>query len=232
MNGCEFKAGNTGGVLIGAQQRLRGILSQPLDPALVTFLNDSGRMVEPLAPMVHVSNGACMPSVIDSDVPTEAECLKDLDDSQMVRRRGDIINSPAPFEATRLQIEDEFNKQRGYFKWDVELIKEGTDYRVQAAPYCMNPVEGWISRVGRRENKYVYSMNLSDWKLTLGFDRASRIVSRLDETDKQKIYVQFSPKDANTTGTTTIYVWRANESSRTFSNVRVCDAAEAAESLL
>ncbi len=225
MVGCEFKNGNTGGMLLGAGQKWRGLLSQPLATDMVKFLNNSGRLIEPLAPIVHVSNAACLPSVIDSDVPTERDCFKDLNVTQMDRRRADILSTTAPFEAIREQIIETFNKTRAYFKWDVELVKDdgqGT-YRVVASPRCMNPLEGWIGRVGRRESKYVYSMTLPDWNLSLGFDRGSRLVSRSDESEKQKIYVQFSPKQANDTTRTYIYVWRQNETTRVFNDISFCE---------
>jgi hypothetical protein len=143
----------------------------------------------------------------------------------MDRRRADILSTTAPFETMREQITEEFNKTRAYFKWDVELVKDegqGT-YRVVASPLCMNPIAGWIRRVGRSESKYVYSMTLPDWNLSLGFDRGSRLVSRSDESEKQKIYVQFSPKQANDTTRTYIYVWRQNETTRVFNDISVCE---------
>lgn len=225
MVGCAFKDGNTGGILMGPGQKWRGLLSQPLAPEMEDFLTrQSGRMIEPLAPIVHVSNGACLPSVIDSDTPTERDCFKDLNMTQMNRRRADILGTTAPFETVRQEIIEEFNKTRSYFKWDVELIKDESQgtYSVLASPRCMNPLDGWIGRVGRRESKFVYSMTLPDWSLSLGFDRGSRLVSRADESQKQKIYVQFSPKQANESGRTYIYVWRQNENTRVFNDIAVC----------
>lgn len=226
MVGCAFKDGNTGGMLMGAGQRWRGLLSKPLAADMQNFLvRESGRMIEPLAPIVHVSNGACLPSVIDSDVPTERDCFKDLNETQLNRRRADILNTTAPFEATRLQIVDDINKMRPYFKWDVELVKDESQnsYRVVASPRCLNPIEPWIGRVGRRESKFVYSMTLPDWSLSLGFDRGSRLVSRTDDSVGQKIYVQFSPKQVVASGSTYIYVWRLNENTRVFNDIAVCE---------
>ena len=226
MVGCAFKDGNTGGMLLGAGQKWRGLLSTPIAPAMENFLvRESGRMIEPLAPIVHVSNGACLPSVIDSDVPTERDCFKDLNETQMNRRRADILNTTVPFEATRLQIVEEINKTRPYFKWDVELVKDDAEngYRVVASPRCITPIDPWIGRVGRRESKFVYSMTVPDWVLTLGFDRGSRLVSRTDDTEKQKIYVQFSPKQIASSGSTYIYVWRLNENSRVFNDIGLCE---------
>jgi hypothetical protein len=213
-------------MLLGAGQKWRGLLSKPLSAEMVDFLvRRSGRMIEPLAPIVHVSNGACLPSVIDSDVPSERDCFKDLNETQLIRRRADILGTTAPFESVREQITEELNKTRLYFKWSVELVKDESQgtYRVVASPRCMNPLQGWIGRVGRRESKFLYSMTLPDWVLSLGFDRGSRLVSSLDESKSQKIYVQFSPKQVSDTGRTYVYVWRQNEDTRVFNDIAVCE---------
>ncbi len=224
MVGCEYKNGNTGGMLLGTGQKWRGLLSQPLPSEMVKFLNESGRLVEPLAPIVHFSNGACLPSVVESDSPSERDCSKELTETQLNRRRADILNTKAPFEAARQQIIEEFNKTRTYFKWDVELIKDEAQnvYNAVPSPVCMNPIEDWIGRVGRRETKYVYSMNVPNWSLSLGFDRGSRLVSRIDDSERQKIFVQFSPKQAASTERTYIYVWNQNENARIFNDIGVC----------
>jgi hypothetical protein len=210
LSGCEFTKGNTGGVVLGNQGKWRGIVSQPIEKTMDDFLRNSGLLIEPLAPILHVSNGACLPSVLDSDPVLERECFKDLDVRQVDVRRSEMLNADTPYQANRSAVQDQINAVRPYFVWTAQLIKNNSDnsYSVKIVPKCMNKVSTWIDQVGRGSKKSTYSMVLPDWKLILGFDRSSRLVSRMDESLQQKIFVQFSPKNAWNNNKTEVNVWR------------------------
>ena len=227
LMGCAFRRGNSGGMLQGADGRWHGILSQPLSDSMRDFLQDRSRglLVEPLAPLVHVSNGACLPSVIESNVPTERDCFRDLDEQQVIRRRFEMLDNDGPYQASRVSIARQVDAVRGYFKWDVELTRQetGGPFHVTLVPRCLNPLEGWLERVGRREERFTYSMNLPDWRLSLGLDAGARFVGRLDGANSQRVFVQFSPKSVAETGRTTIKVWKSGQVAAEFRNITLCE---------
>jgi len=225
LAGCHFQTGNTGAILLGSQGKWRGIVSQPVDQGLLDFLNNSGLLIEPLDPLIHASNSTCLPSVLESDPVTERECMKDLDTRQLDLRRADMLNAEAPYQTNRGAIQDQVNNVRPYFKWDVQLVRNNQDvsYSVAITAKCMNKISGWIDQVGKGTKKFTYSMQLPDWKLTLGFDHGSRLVSRVDDTQSQKIFVQFSPKNAWNTGKTEVSVWREGTQG-TSVTLKACDA--------
>ncbi len=226
LSGCEFKKGNTGSILLSSQGRWRGMVSQPVDKTLVDFINNSGLLVEPLAPIIHASSAACLPSVLESDPVIERECFKDLDNRQVDRQRSDMLNTEIPYQESRIDIIKEVNALRPFFKWDAQLVRNPNDasFGIKLVPICMNNIKQWIAQVGRGTKRYTYSMVLPIWKLSLGFDRGARLVSRVDEETKNKIFVQFSPRTAWNNGITNIFVWAEGTDSTVYEDIKECPA--------
>lgn len=185
-------------------------------------------MTETLAPLLHASNAVCLPSIIESDPVVERECFKDLDYRQVDRQRSEMLNTQIPYEAARLDISKEVNALRPYFKWDIQLVKNPDEmgYLVKLVPMCMNKLNGWIDQVGRGTKRFTYSNVLPAWKLNLGFDRGARLVSRVDTTVKNKIFVQFSPRNAWNSGNTSVFVWVEGNPSTVYEDVAVCPETE------
>lgn len=224
--GCEFNKGNSGALVLGENgNSWKGVLSQPLSADLVRFLSNSGRLVEPLLPLVHISNSACLPSLLEADVPVEQDCFKDLDLSQIDRRRAEMLSTEVPYEVTRKEIQDEVNLIRPYFDWQADLVKDEvqSSFKIALIPKCMRPMSGWIDNVGRGTRRVTYSMTVPDWKLILGFDRGVRLVSLLNTETTQRIFVQFSPRAAWSQKEVDISVWRESTVGRTFRNIPLCD---------
>lgn len=227
VTGCDFKNGNTGAPLLGPQGLMRGILSQSLDDEMSRFLKETGLLIEPLESIAHVSNAACLQSVITSDPVLERDCFKDMNVDILDTRRSEMLNTDLPYQASRGVIQTQINSIRPYFNWKAELVKNTADnsYGVNPVPECIKPLKDWIDQVGKGTKRFTYSMIIPNWRLMLGFDRASRLVSRVDDTEEMKMFVQFSPKNAWNNGKTEIAVWPEGRQGKSYT-ISVCPQLE------
>jgi len=174
--------------------------------------------------LIHASSAACLPSVLESDPVIERECFKDLDYRQVDRQRSDMLNTEVPYQEARAEVAKEVNKLRPYFKWDAQLVKnpDEASFGIKLVPVCMNNIKEWIDQVGRGTKRFTYSMVLPAWKLSLGFDRGARLVSRVETSVMNKIFVQFSPRSAWNTGDTNVFVWAEGNQSTVYDDVKAC----------
>ncbi len=223
ISGCAFKEGNAGALILGPQQGWRGIVSRPLSAALERVVRQNE--VEPLQPILHVSNGACLQSILESDAPTARECFRNLDNDEIDARRADMLTNLSPYQVNRQAVEADVNQIRPYFNWKADLVEDSVNggYEIELTPVCMRPIADWIDLVGRGTRRFVYSKIVPRWKLTLGFDRGARLVSRLDVTESQKIYVQFFPRNAWNVKRTDMFVWKEGMPSRSFEDIKACE---------
>lgn len=223
LSGCSFKEGNAGSMILGDRQDWRGVVSKPLSAALERVVRRNE--IEPLKPVLHVANGACLQSVLESDAPTARACFRDLDNDEIDARRSDMLTNLTPYQVNREAIEVEVNKIRPYFNWRADLIEDPTDggYNVQLTPVCMRPINDWIDLVGRGTRRFVYSKLVPRWKLTLGFDRGARLISKTDTSETQKIFVQFYPRTVWNNKKTDMFVWREGNPASSFDDISVCE---------
>lgn len=223
LSGCAFKEGNAGALILGPQQGWRGVVSKPLSAALERVVRQNE--VEPLQPILHVSNGSCIQSILESDAPSARECFRNLDNDEIDARRADMLTNLSPYQVNRQAVEDNVNQIRPYFNWRADLVEntENGGYDIELTPVCMRPIADWIDLVGRGTRRFVYSKIVPRWKLTLGFDRGARLVSRMDTTESQKIFVQFFPRTVWNSQKTDMFVWKEGMPARNFNDVKTCE---------
>ncbi len=208
LAGCRFQEGNQGAPLVGRDRRVwYGLVSQGIDARLANFINQSGRLLQPLEPIIHASNAACLPSVIESDAVTERDCFRDLEYSQLDRRRAQQLEGPLLHRPNLERLAEQAAPQlRSYFKWSAELGENSLEgHPVKWVPTCLRPIRDWVSRVGTRQS-FTYSAELPAWKLDLAFSPRGKLVSRLTEAPARRLVVEFSPRSVRANGRTDVSV--------------------------
>lgn len=226
ISNCSLKTGNRGAPILDSKGKWQGIYSGPLNSEVMSFLNTSRRLVEPLMSIGHVSNTVCLPALIDSDPVTKKECFRDLDTTQLDLSRAALLGNPTSHENARVLIGEEASNKKPYINWDAELVPS-TDmqgsFDVRLTPKCLKPVRNWIRIFRNPPSKLTYSMTLPDWKLSVGFDRAAHIVTRLDTSGKQTVNVEFSPSSARSGRSSYVKVWTGNNTQNYRSVTESCE---------
>lgn len=226
LSNCSLKTGNRGAPILGSRGKWRGIYSGPLSSEVMSFLNTSDLLVEPLMSIGHVSNTVCLPALIDSDPVVKKECFRDLDETQVSSSRRLLIEDPSSHEAARVQIAQEASNNKPYINWDAELVpssgRQGS-FEVRLTPKCFKPVRNWIRNFRDPPSKWTYRMYLPDWKISLGFDRAARIVTKLDTSFKHYVNVEFSPRSARSGRSSYVKVWTGNNTQNYRSVTESCE---------
>jgi hypothetical protein len=198
ISGCDFRPSTQGAPLVNSQGKWVGIFSRPVNVSLIDFLNTSGLLIEPLRPMAHISNAACLLALVDSDPVVRQNCSRSLTTSQYDQAMAAMLRDPSPHEAQREAIRRLANESRAYFKWRVDLIADGNNgFTVKLVPVCMNPINTWIRRMGNPTfESFRYAIELPATRFVIGFDHAARIVSRPVDEGAQRVFVRFSPRSA------------------------------------
>lgn len=196
ISGCDLRPSYQGAPLLNEAGGWVGTYSLPVDPTIIDFILNQNRMTETLLPVGHVSNAACLPSLVDSNMPARRECGRSLNTDIFDVQRDSQLHDPAVFAGRLRELERLANATRDYLQWKGELVAHPEQgFRIKLVPDCFKNVDAWVSRFGRNpDESEPYTMELPDWQLVMGHDSGLRLAPFILQAPVRRIRVNFSPR--------------------------------------
>ena len=231
LAGCKFTDSFTGAPIIDYKNknRVRGILTQAMNPAIRKYLEDTKLLVNGLKDFIHGTNFACAPTIYDSNVADEKECGKDLTQLQLNKLRGNMLATSTLFAEFKTRLETALEATK-YIRFAVTMTPQQVpgdpsrlNYDVQdvtVEPKCFKDVNTMSN------DKVITIKNFRLPKRTFKkiMDDVGRPQSVEIDNGSDSFYINFSPKEVKKYGTTPIYYWngQTGETLKTITDKPIC----------
>ncbi|HXH74285.1 MAG TPA: trypsin-like peptidase domain-containing protein [Bacteriovoracaceae bacterium] len=217
--GCVLKNGNTGSPILDARGRVRGMVSEMMDPKLREELESTGFLTQKLKPMFHATNFSCAPTIFDAAVEDERECTKVIDQGELSRARRDMLNERNDFfESKRKQLEERISSENRFMNFTVTLVADGDIKRAVITPRCFKDVQGWIYVINTSRGNYTFEVSFPEVGMRRTMDAEGRLGAIETDHGKLNYFIQFSAKQLRNSGHSDVYFWN-NNSSQTFKGI-------------
>jgi hypothetical protein len=216
--GCALKRGNVGSPIIDSRGRVKAVVSQPIDQRIRTYLEGTGLLTVPLKQMFHATNFSCAPTVYDTDVSDERECLKDLNYATLDRLREEILMPADLFLSLKRKVEEKITNVSKFIDFGVRLIPQGDNQLIEIFPKCFKNISNWINDLNTSRNSHVFQVSLPDSSFKRVMNEFGRIEAAVATSEERSFFVQFSPKNIKANRQSTVFMWN-DSSSRTFQNI-------------
>ena len=217
--GCHLRPGNNGAPIIDARGRVRGMVSQQMNPKLRSYIESTGLLSEPLKPMFHATNFACAPLLYNTDVLNEGECTKELNYNSIDRLRSNLLNMEGVFEELKLSLEERLSQKNQYFNVGVKLSAVGDAETTEYYPKCFKNVSSWISNLNISRSVFSFPTYLPKISFQKVMNGIGHLKAKEVEDGEKKHYMQFSPKSLNNFGYSRVFFWNNDDINQTFDGV-------------
>lgn len=201
---CISETGNSGAPLIDFNEEIVGVFSGKLDKGVGTFITNTNLMIEPMAPIHHVANTACVrtPRMFNTS-GLNPECRKGISTALLDRYRDQLLNSKKIHAKNMNDIKDELETPEKYFKWKVSFLMDskGKSYEPHfGKPRCFFDIKSWIDefkRVGGRIRSWsTIEVDVPNFRLETKLDRKLKPISFVADKGSKKYKVSFNPRYA------------------------------------
>lgn len=218
---CGVTNSFNGAPVIDSRGKVRGILSQEMDPKVRAYLQSTGLLTQPLRQLVHGSNFACAATPYDTDILDEKECLKDLTYSIVDRSRADMLSLNLLFSDLRKRYEDSLQGLSKFIRFGVRMIPNGELQETEIFPKCFRPLNEWIDTITNTRNIFVEDVVLPVRVFRRSMDTNGRIVAQTIEGSNKATYFQFSLKFLRTSKKSSVLMWFSDDNNnvQTFQNI-------------
>ena len=208
---CPYNMSNSGAPIVDVRGRVRGMISVSISQKLRDFLNSTGLLVNPLKPMVHATNFACAPTIFDSEVLDERECLKELKYNKVDELRSNMLSSRVLFSEMTKKLEESINLTSKYINYGIELISNAGVQEAKIYPKCFKPLSEWLESLNGTRNNYVYEVSFPTQSFRQVMDENGRIFGQVVEAPSKNYFMQFSLKNLRSSKRSVIFKWNKNE---------------------
>lgn len=205
--GCDFKKLGTGSPIMDSRGWVRGVVSQPLDPRVRAYLESTGLLTQPLRSMLHGTSFACAPTIYDTWVQDEAECLKVLDARTLDRMRSQMMNRQDLYETKRAELQSAVSENSRFLNFDVTLTTDGDFKRAQITPKCFKNILKWIYVINTSRGNYSYETSFPQVSIKRNLSAEGHVGATVVDGGELKVFLQFSGKDLKKTRISDVLVW-------------------------
>ena len=217
--GCDLKPGHNGAPIVDGRGRVRGMVSQQMNPKLRGYIESTGLLSEPLKPLFHATNFACAPLLYNTDVLNERECTKELNYQNIDSLRANMLNMEGVFEALKTSLEERLSQKNQYFNVGVKLSAVGDAEITQYYPKCFKNVSSWISNLNIARSVFSFPTYLPKISFQKVMNGLGHIEAKEVENGEKKHYMQFSPKSLNNYGYSRVFLWNNDDINQTFDGI-------------
>jgi hypothetical protein len=217
--GCDLKPGHNGAPIVDERGRVRGMISQPMNPKLRSYIESTGLLSEPLRPMFHATNFACAPLLYNTDVLNERECTKELNYQSIDSLRANMLTMDENFEALKISLEERLSQKNLYFNVGVKLSVEGDVETTQFYPKCFKNVSSWISNLNISRSVFSFVTYLPKVSFQKVMNGIGHLEAREVEEGEKKYYMQFSPRSLKNFGFSRVFLWNNDDINQTFDGI-------------
>lgn len=209
LGSCVFKTGNSGAPIIDNRGKVRAMVSTGMSSKVRDYLASTGILLKPLKPMLHGTNFACAPTVFDSDMLDQEECLKDLNYKEVDGLRNFMLSSNEVFAEMKKKLEESLESKSPYYKFGVELLNKGDTYEAFITPKCFKPISGWLLSLSSYRNAFVTTVKLPGKSFKRGLDANGRSQGLIIDGPDTKLAIQMSLKSVRSSKKSHIITWNA-----------------------
>jgi hypothetical protein len=197
---CDFDLGNEGAALMDFEGKLVGIFSSKLDKGVNSYIESANLLVEPMAPMHHVANTACLN--INTPTSQNQECKKIMNIALLDKERRELLFSKNIHEQNLNDITSELEQPTKYFKWKVSFYADATGKSYEPhmeRPKCFFAIETWINEFSRRGRIWEWTtieVEFPNYMVETKLDRKLRPLSFVANRGTKSYSVSFNPRYA------------------------------------
>lgn len=207
LSDCELEASASGAPVIDRYGKVRGVVSAGMDKQISDYLSKTGLLSAPLNKIYHATSFACAPTIQDSQMLDEVECLKDMSQISLDEERFKLLNPKGVFEKVIPELESIVNKASKYLFFKVTLKGEGEERTMDIAPRCFRPLKEWVNTV-ENSSTYVTDFQLASYKVKKTLDSYGRLsTSVLSDNKPIKYNVQFSVRNLKKYANSKVFFW-------------------------
>lgn len=223
IEGCAFKNGFTGGPLLDGNGRVRGMISQGMDPVLLTEIISWGILLKPLRDITHVTNFACAPIMDDTDVGSnERECSKELSQHRLQTARSEMYHPSNLYAASKSKLESNLESNNNFVRFDVKLISKesGNLQEISITPKCYKNVKNM--NASGSDQREIYNAPKKAFRKSM--DSRGRFTSTEIDNGDEVTDIYFSPKRIRREGVSNLYYYVNGVLTQTVYNLPVCSS--------
>lgn len=209
---CKNVHGNLGSPLMDFTGKIVGIFSEKLDEGVGSYITNTNLLIEPLAPIHHVANTACLKLPKDDSTEINKECSKQISMKILDRKRAQILKSKEIHKKNMENIKYDLENPLKYFKWNVEFHSDFKGIRHEphfARPNCFFDIDLWVyefSRWGRIREWASIRVDVPNFVIETKLDRKLKPFSFVSEQGRKEYTVSFNPRYAFNMRNTTVHI--------------------------
>lgn len=206
ISDCDLPENSSGAPLLDARGEVRGMLSTKMSGVISDYLSKAGLLVAPLKTIFHGTSFACAPTIYDSQVLDEAECLKDMGQVSLDEAISKLLEPKKVFEEARQKIEAELNSKMPYMNVTTSLEGKNGDRYLTFSPRCFKPLGDWIDQV-ENTNALVTEFSFPAVRVKKALDSYGRLFAHVIRNQSEKYYLQFSVRNLKRYSNSRVYFW-------------------------
>ncbi len=207
LSDCELDASASGAPLLDKRGQVRGVVSNPMDNQIADYLSKTGLLAKPLSKIYHGTSFACAPTIYDSQVLDEVECLKDMSQLTLDEERFKLLNPRDFFDRSIPDLEKMVNKLSNYLFFKVRLFGEGDEKQMGFEPVCFRPLKDWINNV-ENTSALVTDFTFPTYKVKKALDSYGRLIANVSNDEKPiKYHIQFNVRNLKRYANSKVFFW-------------------------
>ena len=209
ISDCDLPENSSGAPLLDARGEVRGMVSTKMSSVISDYLNKTGLLAEPLRPIFHGTSFACAPTIYDSLVLNEAECLKDMGQVALDLAISKLLGPEKVFEDVRQKLEKELNDNVPYMLMTANLEGNNGERYLSFAPRCFKPFKDWLNQA-ESTNALVTEFTYPVIRVKKSLNAYGKLFAKVIKGDIHKYYLQFSVRNLKRYGNSRVYFWNDN----------------------
>lgn len=201
---CENILGNGGSPLLNFSGEIVGLFSGKLDKGVGSYVTNTNLMIEPMAPIHHIANTACVKLPKSYDLAgVNPDCKKGITTALLDKYRNKILKSKLIHKKNMEDIKDELESPIKYFKWKVDFFVDSKGHSYEphfVKPKCFFDIKTWIAEFTRRGGRIrpwtTVKIDVPDFRLETKLDRKLKPISYINHKGSKTYSISFNPRYA------------------------------------
>jgi len=206
VSDCNLSDNASGAPLLDGRGEVRGMISTKTNSSISDYLIKAGLTSAPLKTMYHGTSFACAPTIYDTHVLNEVECLKDMGQVALDEEISKLLNPQQVFEDARQKLETELNNQVSYVSFQASLEGDNGERRLSFSPRCFKPLSDWLNTV-ENSGAFVMDFSFPAVEVKKSLDAYGKLFAHVIEHQTQKYNIQFSVKNLKRYANSRVFFW-------------------------
>lgn len=209
VSDCELSESASGAPLVDKRGEVRGVVSKHVNNSISEYLVKVGLANAPLKKMFHGTSYACAPTIYDSQVLDEVECLKDMGQVALDEGLTKVLEPVEVFDTALKELNKELNDQVPYMNFNVSLEGNAIQKALSFTPRCFKPLNQWIDKVDYTST-FVTDFYFPQTIVKKSLDTYGKLTATISKAKNQKFNLQFSTRNLKKYANSKVFYWNEN----------------------